>query len=298
VVNKDLPPFVSKLDFTTAERDRYSDEDEDIDDHATKIERFCHQHRPKILDNSEFLGRTQVDGEKQYIRFDDWIPPYLSLETQAAIRVLMEKARSPKDVPGYIYTYEIRDPGSRTIQLKTGRTTNLGRRLDQWWKQCSSKEQVLRGFYPGGIDPVSGEPSLLKGRIQGGDKALWCHRLERLIHLELADLCAYEPYLEPGWKSFEGGDILHNKNKNKPARPNAQTSDSGKKKDTGSISASSSNKPAAAAMGKGKPCPDCKKYHKEIFEYTRIKKGPYKGMEFEGIVEPVIDRWGQLMKYI
>lgn len=80
--------------------------------------------------------------------------------------------------------------------------------------------------------------------------------IERLIHLELADLSAYEPYLETGWKCFEGGDILHNrKNKTKSTRPDTQRSDSSKK-DSASISASS-KKPAAAAMGKGKPCPDC-----------------------------------------
>lgn len=75
--------------------------------------------------------------------------------------------------------------------------------------------------------------------------------IERLIHIELADLCAYEPYLVAGWKSFEGGDVLHN-NKNKTKDT---TDDSVKKKDTGP--SSTSKKPAAAAMGHGKPCPDC-----------------------------------------
>jgi hypothetical protein len=40
----------------------------------------------------------------------DFIPSYLSPETQVALRVEMEKARSPKDVEGYIYTFEIRGP--------------------------------------------------------------------------------------------------------------------------------------------------------------------------------------------
>lgn len=38
----------------------------------------------------------------------DWIPPYLQGDTQVSLRVEMEKARSQSDVPGYIYTFEIR----------------------------------------------------------------------------------------------------------------------------------------------------------------------------------------------
>lgn len=38
----------------------------------------------------------------------DWVPEYLQPETQVALRVEMEKPRSQADVPGYIYTFEIR----------------------------------------------------------------------------------------------------------------------------------------------------------------------------------------------
>ena len=33
------------------------------------------------------------------------------------------------------------------------------------------------------------------------------------------------------------------------------------------------------------------KLHREIFEFTRIKSGRYKGKEFESIVKPVIEKW-------
>jgi hypothetical protein len=33
----------------------------------------------------------------------DWIPAYLHPDTQAALRVEMEKPAGPKDEPGYIY---------------------------------------------------------------------------------------------------------------------------------------------------------------------------------------------------
>ncbi len=53
---------------------------------------------------------------------------------------------------GYIYTFEIRDPDdSKTVQLKVGRAVNVVKRLNEWGTQCGSKEQVLRGFYPGSV---------------------------------------------------------------------------------------------------------------------------------------------------
>ena len=32
--------------------------------------------------------------------------------------------------------------------------------------------------------------------------------------------------------------------------------------------------------------------HKEIFSFLRAKKGEFKGREWEGIVKPVIEKWG------
>jgi hypothetical protein len=68
--------------------------------------------------------------------------------------------------------------------------------MDQWGKQCGSKEQILRGFWPGGMDK-SGVP--MKGLVQAGPKGPWCHRVERLVHIELADLVEHTPYLELGY---------------------------------------------------------------------------------------------------
>jgi hypothetical protein len=65
--------------------------------------------------------------------------------------------------------------------------------MDQWGKQCGSKEQILRGFWPGGMDK-SGVP--MKGLVQAGPKGPWCHRVERLVHIELTDLVEHAPYLE------------------------------------------------------------------------------------------------------
>jgi hypothetical protein len=53
------------------------------------------------------------------------------------------------------------------------------KRLDQWTKQCSSKEQVARGVYPANGDQ---DGSLMKGRIQAGEKSPFCHRLGSLFN--------------------------------------------------------------------------------------------------------------------
>lgn len=108
----------------------------------------------------------------------------------------MEKPRSQSDVHGYIYTFEIRGALSafhstsnsygpaaidsdvaQTIKLKVGRAVNLVKRIDQWGKQCSSKEQIIRGWYPGTVEADADEKSLMKGRIKAGVKVAWCHRL-------------------------------------------------------------------------------------------------------------------------
>lgn len=65
------------------------------------------------------------------------------------------------------------------IKLKVGRAVNLVKRIDQWGKQCGSKEQVLRGFYPESVEPdeAGNEGSLMKGRLMAGEKGPWCHRV-------------------------------------------------------------------------------------------------------------------------
>jgi hypothetical protein len=145
--------------------------------------------------------------------------------------------------------------------------------MDQWSKQCGSKEQILRGFWPGGMDK-GGVP--MKGLVQAGPKGPWCHRVERLVHIELADLVEYTPYLE---------DEYPNVGANKDVKK-------GGKKDV-------------------KRCPDCtcsshilpqgcagsqrklgNTKHQEIFSFERVTEGRYEGKEWEDIVKPVIEKWG------
>lgn len=86
------------------------------------------------------------------------------------------------------------------VMIKVGRAVKLVKRLDQWSKQCTSKEVILRGWWPGTVEhDEASSTSLLRGRVKAGEKGPLCHRLERLIHLELADLVVHAPYLDPGF---------------------------------------------------------------------------------------------------
>ena len=120
------------------------------------------------------------------------------------------------------------------VHLKVGRAVNLVKRIDEWGKQCGSKEVVLRGWYPGTVD---GEvTSTLKGKVTAGARGPFCHRLERLIHIELADLAMHTPYQDESF--FKG------------------TSSS----DDSTGPAPKGKTPSASALIRmsGKPCTDCK----------------------------------------
>ncbi|KZT20283.1 DUF1766-domain-containing protein [Neolentinus lepideus HHB14362 ss-1] len=226
-----------------------------------EVIRYCHQHSKEIMSPSGFYSRKTGS---DFIKFADWIPDYLSEATQVALRTEMERARSTADQPGYIYTFEILDNSPKLVYLKVGRAVNLVKRLDQWSKQCGSKEQVLRGYYP---DQNDTKESMMKGRVRAGEKGAWCHRLERLVHLELEDLAEGMVYLDPGWPNVSA-----------PKRVNPTPT---------------------PKKGKGKLykiCPDCGKQHKEIFSFARVEKGRYKGKEWEAIVKPVIEKWGAFVE--
>jgi len=76
------------------------------------------------------------------------------------------------------YRLAATDPDAvETIKLKVGRAVNLVKRMDQWSKQCSSREQIIRGWYPGAVEADEDSKSLMKGRIKAGVKVAWCHRL-------------------------------------------------------------------------------------------------------------------------
>lgn len=79
------------------------------------------------------------------------------------------------------------------IFLKVGRTVHIVKRMDEWSKQCGSKEQVLRGYWPSGLDDDEGP--MMRGMVAPGPPGPFCYRLERLVHLELGDISVNTPYL-------------------------------------------------------------------------------------------------------
>ncbi|KAI9568991.1 hypothetical protein HD554DRAFT_2094419 [Boletus coccyginus] len=228
---------------------------------------YCHQHKEGMITAQTGFYVRRVGNADRFVEFNYYIPKYLQADTQLALRVEMEKATSLADVPGYIYTFEIRDPKRPdVIQLKVGRAVNLVKRLDQWDKQCGSKTQIPRGWWPGTVDDDDDGTagSLLKGNMKAGDPGPFCHRVERLVHIELTDLSLHAPYLNPGWSS--------------------STRDPG---------ATTSPKKTTA---KESTCLDCGAVHREVFAFPRPVKGEYKGKEWDLIVKPVIEKWGKFVK--
>ncbi|KAH8806759.1 hypothetical protein DL96DRAFT_1473895 [Flagelloscypha sp. PMI_526] len=223
------------------------------DDELGEIERFCYRHSARIFrDSSGFYSKKN----SQWLHFEYWIPRYLQSDTQLALRAAMEKPRPLLEQPGYLYILEIQDPDSpETVRLKVGRATNF-RQMDEWKSHYGSSSPLLRGWYPSTEDPEA----LMKGRLDPGPPVPTCDRLERLIHLELADLIASEIYLHPKW-------------------PNVKAASKNRAKDP-----------------KSKECPDCGQKHRDDFVFTRLKADDHAGTEWEDIVMPVIEKWGRFVE--
>ena len=84
----------------------------------------------------------------------------------------------------------------RTVLLKIGRASNVQRRMNQWTRQCGYDLSVVR-FYPhqsssSGVPSDPGDTSLPGISLGGSSNSQpitvpYLHKVERLIHLELAD---------------------------------------------------------------------------------------------------------------
>lgn len=178
---------------------------------------YCHQHMKIAFDDVKFPSHKDP---AIWVDFQDWIPEYLQDETKELLRKEMRTKRSAADVSGYIYAFEIDgepfpitdihrltdradDVDSGLVHIKVGRAVRLTKRLAEWDKQCQSKQTHLRGFWPSTKDADDG--NLARGRVQVGEPGPWCHKLERLVHLELADLAVNAPYLDQNFPNVKGG---------------------------------------------------------------------------------------------
>ncbi|KAF8515935.1 hypothetical protein JB92DRAFT_2912625 [Gautieria morchelliformis] len=187
----------------------------------------------------------------------------------------MAKPPSPKDEPGYIYVFEIRDDIPHKTNFKVGRAVKLERRLRQWSKHWTSKEEVvlLRGWWP---DDGTNSTSMLRGKSKAGEKFPFCHRLERLVLLELADLATHAPYLELGFPNVDANAVASG-DTSEPSTPGR------------------SHKPSKVHVP-WKPCIDCGTIHRELHSFQRARKGKHRNAEYERLVQPVIAKWGRLVR--
>jgi hypothetical protein len=74
----------------------------------------------------------------------------------------------------------------KTMVLKIGRAANVQRRMNQWQRQCGRDVEVLR-YYP--YNPsMSSTSSNSNGTLVPPRMTPHAHRVERLIHIELAGM--------------------------------------------------------------------------------------------------------------
>ena len=224
----------------------------------------------------------------------------------------MAEPPSDDDRPGYVYAFEVQgvfniytsiyvvltenvsaDPSftdPTKLRLKVGYTEDLSRRMDQWQKKCHSQVHVLRGHWPGGLvdepqDTENGsDASVTEGPAGPGPKGPLCHLVERLVHLELADLVVNGQYLDP--------DFMLPKKSGIPTPPK--------------IAPKGRNGKIRFPRDQ---CRDCEcpfnicqcplidyvggAVHREIFTLARVEEGRYKGKEWNDIVKPIIEKWGE-----
>lgn len=138
------------------------------------------------------------------------------------------------------------------IRLKVGRSVDLVKRLNEWQRECESKEQIVRGWWPGKIMDKNFETSLLKGRVQSGPRGKYCHKLERLVHLELADLVVHAPYLNKNFPNVSS-EVTGDEGSSDTTRSKPGTPSKNGKRNGGAASSAALN-----SLQQGNdPCPDC-----------------------------------------
>jgi hypothetical protein len=146
------------------------------------------------------------------------IPSNLSPQTTSALLAELSRPISTADEAGYIYIFwltpeseaskpddetasslmddepsqtmtraldrfaSVRHRSKRTILLKIGRAANVHRRMTQWTKQCGQNISLIR-YYP----PTTTANNSTLVPPSPAPKVPHVHKVERLIHLELAE---------------------------------------------------------------------------------------------------------------
>ena len=138
-----------------------------------------------------------LQGHSVTLNLREWLNVRLSPSTQDKILAEMRAPPSSSDGPGYIYAFRIEKhtlPGayphsstssststssSHSLHMfKIGRTDNVQRRLYQWARQCAYSPFLVEYF-----------PGASTGGSSSAARVAHVKKIERLIHLELEDIC-------------------------------------------------------------------------------------------------------------
>ncbi|KAI1342280.1 DUF1766-domain-containing protein [Xylariaceae sp. FL0016] len=172
--------------------------------------------RPSMAGSRKSSAQSAMSQTSQYLSL---IPPMASPQTASQLMAELAKPISQQDEPGYIYIFWLTPESkpsapaaeaaqnllapptgpvargrrtsdvlqsfanqssksgstSKTILLKIGRASNVQRRLNEWTRQCGYNISLIR-YYP---YVSANQPSTPR-------KMPHSHKVERLIHLELA----------------------------------------------------------------------------------------------------------------
>ncbi|WWC58470.1 uncharacterized protein I303_101013 [Kwoniella dejecticola CBS 10117] len=194
---KDLAPYLSVKDPNL----------EAGDESDRVLGRYCKDHAGMICQAEGFYWRADGKRAEVWINFAEFIPPDLGQQTQTLLRRTMESRLTPKETPGYLYAYELRDLETPTVvYFKVGRTDNVPRRIGEWTVQCQSKTPTLRDIFPLPPSRLDSRPNDSNNGLQRSGTLTTSYlpgatthliapakamkRWERLVHIELADRCS------------------------------------------------------------------------------------------------------------
>ncbi|KAF2490444.1 DUF1766-domain-containing protein [Lophium mytilinum] len=138
-------------------------------------------------------------------------PPSRAPNGRRVSDVLLEYSNQPRKQASTSTGSPGRTAGPGTLLLKIGRASNVHRRMNEWSRQCGYTPSLVRYYpyvpssaspspsgSPSGSPAASRRPSLQPGsqpsdpirrvsEVSGSRKTPHVHRVERLIHLELAE---------------------------------------------------------------------------------------------------------------
>ncbi|EEY22991.1 conserved hypothetical protein [Verticillium alfalfae VaMs.102] len=138
------------------------------------------------------LARPYVDSEEAGYIYMFWMTPTTnkslpppvdaarSLLAPPSTAAAGRQRRASDVVSSYARSTASNQQDKKTMLLKIGRAANVQRRMQQWSRQCGYEVEVIR-YYP--YLPGASEASGQAPRM-----APHCHRVERLVHIELAGL--------------------------------------------------------------------------------------------------------------